>query len=110
MRLGEQWHLDAGPDDVLHVIHAGGRGARLSLPAGNLSLLMSLTGCLQLESSDVFWELPAGRLQAWRDASMSVYCPSSGLCLVMTGSLRAWSRPGHGSGHAAGHCIFPHPS
>lgn len=110
MHFAAQRHHAAGPDDALHVIHANGRGARLCVPTGHLSLLMPLTGRLQLESSDVFWELPAGRLQAWRDADLRVDCPSASAWLALTGPLRAWSRLAHASGPGAGNCIFPRQS
>lgn len=100
--------LDSGSG--LHVIHASGRGMRLQVPDGWLSLCLPLAGQLQLESADGYWELAAGRLQTWRDGALRVNCHSSGLWLTLTGSLTAWEPHLRMLGHGSDLAIFPRTS
>ncbi|GAB3315050.1 helix-turn-helix domain-containing protein [Luteimonas notoginsengisoli] len=86
--------LQLEPTDgrCLHVVHARGRGTRLQVPAGWLTLCMPLTGCLQFETAETCWELPAGQLQAWRDAPVRVSDHRSGAWLALAGPMAAWHR------------------
>lgn len=94
----------------LHVIHGSGRGTRLQVPDGWLSLCLPLAGHLQLESADGYWELASGRLQVWRDGALRLYCHGAGLWLTVTGPLTAWQHHLHLLGHGKNPEIFPRAS
>lgn len=113
LRLAGQLEIDASDGDALRMIHATGRGSRVRIPAGWLSLCLPLSGVLYLESLDGVWELPKGRLQAWREGPLRVDCPSSGSWLVLTGPLTTWRRRVHALGGRrpdGAHEIFPRES
>src|SRR3546814_4316456 len=76
--------LDPDQGQALHVVHACGRGTRLQVPAGWLSLHLPLSGRLQFESAEVYWVLPSGRLQPWRDGPISVSCHAPDLWLALS--------------------------
>lgn len=80
------------PGQSLHIVHAHGRGTRLQVPGGWLSLYLPLSGSLRLESADSYWELPTGSLQAWRDGPVRASCHASGLWLALAGPLATWQR------------------
>lgn len=90
----------------LDVIHARGRGTRLQMPAGWLSLCLPLSGRLHLGSAGSHWELPAGNWQAWRDSPLRVGCDGPGAWLALAGPLAAWQRRLHPHGNGRPE-IFP---
>src|SRR3546814_13182393 len=58
LHFAESLQLEPDPGQSLHVVHARGRGTRLQVPAGWLSLCLPLSGRLRFESADSCWELP----------------------------------------------------
>src|SRR3546814_16830170 len=89
--LISEWSSDVCSSD-LHVVPACGRGTRLQVPAGWLSLPLPLSGRLQFESAVGYWVLPAGRLQPWRAGSLRVSCHAPDLWLALSGLLRSEER------------------
>lgn len=113
LRFAEELVLDGNDGDSLRVVHASGRGSRLRIPAGWLSLCLPLSAPLNLESLDGSWELAGKYLQVWREGPLRLDCPSSGSWLVLTGPLTTWRSHVHALGgrHAQGaHEIFPRQS
>ncbi len=92
LHFAGQSDLDEGRRDAVHVIHGSGRASRLRVPAGWLSLFVPLSGQLQLQSQDEYWELAAGELQVWRDTALRVDCPSPGHWLGLAAAPEAWRR------------------
>jgi AraC-like DNA-binding protein len=92
LRFAGQCDLGERRRDAVHVVHGSGRASRLRVPAGWLSLLVPLSGSLQLQSQDEYWALEAGELQSWRDAALRVDCPSSGAWLALAAAPEAWRR------------------
>lgn len=78
--------------DAVHVVHGSGRASRLRVPPGWLTLVLPLSGQLQLQSQDEYWELAKGELQAWRDAALRVDCPLPGHWLALAATPEAWRR------------------
>ena len=85
-------HLESVDGCGLHVVHARGRGTRLQVPAGWLTLCVPLAGGLQFETAETCWDLPAGQLQAWRDAPVRVSDHRSGSWLALAGPMAVWHR------------------
>jgi AraC-like DNA-binding protein len=101
-------HLEPQPDcdTALHVIHGAARASQLQIPSGWLSLCIPMVGDLQLESPGSDWELPARRMQVWRDSELRIGCHSSSCWLGLTGPLQIWNRHLRATlGHEAN--IFP---
>src|SRR5690606_30543850 len=84
---------------AVEVVHARGRGTRVCLPAGWLSLCLPLSGRLRLESAGSYWELPAGHWQAWRDSPLRICSDDPGAWLAVAGPLAAWRHFLRLSGH-----------
>jgi len=84
--------LDSADRRGLHLVHASGRGTRLQVPAGWLTLCVPLAGCLQFETAETCWELSTGLLQVWRDAPVRVSDHGSGAWLALAGPIPAWHR------------------
>src|SRR3546814_16838616 len=59
--FAESLQLEPDPGQSLHVVPARGRGTRLQVPAGWLSLCLPLSARLRFESAARCWELPTGR-------------------------------------------------
>src|SRR3546814_15255833 len=78
LHFAESLQLEPDPGQSLHVVHARGRGTRLQVPAGWLSLCLPLSGRLRFESAESCWELPTGSWQAWRDGPIRVACGAPG--------------------------------
>ncbi len=113
LRFAEELVLDGNDGDALRLVHASGRGSRLRIPAGWLSLCLPLSASLNLESLDGSWELERKHLRVWREGPLRLDCPSSGSWLVLTGPLTTWRARVRalGSRHADGvHEIFPRES
>lgn len=95
LRFAEQLDLQPDRDDLLHMVYAPGRDSRLRVPAGWASLWVPLAGRLQIESPDGDWELPAGRMQVWRDGNLKVDSHPRGRWLGLAGPLATWARHMH---------------
>lgn len=89
--------LDAGGlvADSLHVIRGRGRGSRLVIPNGWISVCLVLSGTLELDTQDSSWHLDSHRYQLWMEGALR--CSSRNACwwLLVTGPLHVWrSAPG----------------
>jgi len=99
LHFADSLQFQPGPGLSLEVVHARGRGTRLQVPTGWLSLCLPLSGRLWLESSGSHWTLPAGSWQAWRDSAVRMGCDDPGAWLAVAGPLAAWQRSLRMSGH-----------
>ena len=86
-------HLDLGlaRADRLHLCHGSGRGARLSVPVGWLSLWLPLFGELPLESACSRWQLPRSHLLVARETGLDGGSREAACWLVLAGPPAAWS-------------------
>jgi AraC-like DNA-binding protein len=92
LHFAESLQLEPGPGQPLHVVHACGRGTRLQVPAGWLSLCLPLSARLRFESAESCWELPVGNWQAWRDGPIRVSCDVPRPWLAVAAPIAAWQR------------------
>ncbi len=106
LHFAESLQFQPDPGLSLEVVHGRGRGTRLQIPAGWLSLCLPLSGRLRLESAGSHWELVAGRWQTWRDTPIRMGCDDPGAWLAVAGPLAAWQRFLRMSGHDRAE-IFP---
>jgi AraC-like DNA-binding protein len=90
LHFADSLQLQPGPRLSLEVVHARGRGTRLQMPAGWLSLCLPLSGRLWLESAGSHWTIPAGSWQAWRDSPVHMGCDDPGAWLAVAGPLATW--------------------
>ncbi|WP_296250794.1 AraC family transcriptional regulator [uncultured Stenotrophomonas sp.] len=56
--------------DCVHAIIGKGKGGRLIIPAGWISVTLVLRGSLELGNGDLPWQLQARQLQLWVDGSL----------------------------------------
>jgi AraC-like DNA-binding protein len=107
LHFADALHFPPEPGLSLEVVHARGRGTRLQIPAGWLSLCLPLSGRLWLESAESHWTLRVGSWQAWRDSPVRMGCDDSGAWLAVAGPLCAWQQPLRMSGRDDRPEIFP---
>jgi AraC-like DNA-binding protein len=93
LHFADSLQLQPDPGLSMQIVHARGRGTRLQVPAGWLSLCLPLSGRVWLESSGSHWTLPAGNWQAWRDNPVRMGCDGPGAWLVAAAPLAAWQHP-----------------
>ena len=74
----------------LNVVRGRGRGNRLQVPTGWISLCVVLGGSLELDSHEAVWTLARRRYQLWLEGPLRCASHSQGWWLVLTGPPRAW--------------------
>ena len=95
-------------DNDLHLVHAAGRATQLRVPDGWLTLCVPLAGSLHLKTVDGYWEIATTQMQIWRNGSLTLDSYASGIWLVLTGSISAWTlRLRTLVGGDAGMMLFP---
>lgn len=99
LRHGETWDQDRPRSASLHLVQVQGRHARLRLPPNWISLVVVLTGELELESHDVSWTLPRRHGVLWREGRLQMVSHVPCRWLVLCGDAEAWAshlrtRPG----------------
>jgi len=87
----DQLILANDPVAGVHAIHAHGRGARIEIPAGWISVCWAVRGHLRLAAGDCEWELGSGQIQVWRDTPMQCRSGAHHGWIVATGPRRAWN-------------------
>ena len=85
--------LDASVLDgqCLNLVRGRGRGNRLQIPAGWISVCLVLAGSLELQSQETDWVLPRGRYQLWLEGPLRCASHGHGWWLVLTGPARTWN-------------------
>lgn len=73
----------------VHAIVGSSRGARLSIPAGWISVIVVLRGVLELGSGDTPWQLTPRQLQLWLDGNLRITgrSPCWWLCIAAPAPL-----------------------
>lgn len=96
--------LSGRSNNDVHVVIAHGRGTRLLVPIGWLSVTLVLGGLLELNSGDAPWQLATHHLQLWLDGGLrhTNRNPAWWLCIAAPASL--WEQLPRTS-TAAGHLI-----
>lgn len=92
------------PGDCLHAVRGRGRGGRILVPQGWLSMVLTLHGRLDLQSQHAEWQLQPRRLQIWLDGPLHASNRAGCWWIMLTAPAALWSR-GHGSKPEA--TIFP---
>lgn len=62
--------LSGQPGGSAHAVVCHGRGSRLLVPAGWISLTLVLTGLLEINNSDAPWQLAAHHIQLWLEGDL----------------------------------------
>ncbi|MBP3984688.1 helix-turn-helix transcriptional regulator [Pseudoxanthomonas helianthi] len=89
--MSDQLVLGNDPGIELHSVLARGRGARVEIPAGWISVCWAVRGRLRLEANGREWELTSGQVQVWRDAPLQCRSGAHHGWIVVTGPRRAWN-------------------
>lgn len=79
--------------DCIHAIVGRGKGGRLSIPAGWISITLVLEGALELSNGDLPWRLDTRRLQLWVDGSLRHGCREQGWWLCVAAPAGLWQKP-----------------
>lgn len=78
----------------LNVVRGRGRGNVLQLPAGWITLIVVLSGTLELDSHDATWALGRGRCQLWLEGALRCAGHGHGWWLLLTAPPQAWDPGG----------------
>ncbi|MGE8225279.1 MAG: helix-turn-helix domain-containing protein [Stenotrophomonas sp.] len=62
--------LSRQPEDSVHSVVCHGRGTRLLVPAGWISLTLVLTGMLEINNVDAPWQLSGHHIQLWLEGDL----------------------------------------
>lgn len=79
--------------DCLHAISGHGKGGRLTIPAGWISVTLVLSGSLELNNGDLPWQLGARQLQLWVDGSLRHITREHGWWLCIAAPAAFWQKP-----------------
>ncbi|QSX79800.1 helix-turn-helix transcriptional regulator [Agrilutibacter solisilvae] len=89
------------PRDRMHLVHVGGRGLRVDLPAGWMSVWIPLRGAPDIATpADAYrspddalpqWPLPTGRMLVARGDLLTARTRAPALCLLLAGTPAAWN-------------------
>ena len=79
--------------DCIHAISGRGKGGRLSIPAGWVSVTLVLDGSLELSNGDLPWQLGARQLQLWLDGSLRHITREHGWWLCIAAPTALWQKP-----------------
>lgn len=79
--------------DSLHVVLGRGRGARLQLPPGWVSVWLVLSGSLEMGSHDNSWSLPSRQFQLWLDGGLRAVSLHTCWWISVSGTPRMWEEP-----------------
>ena len=79
--------------DCIHAISGRGKGGRLSIPAGWVSVTLVLDGALELSNGDLPWQLGARQLQLWVDGSLRHITREHGWWLCIAAPAALWQKP-----------------
>jgi len=79
--------------DCIHAITGRGKGGRLSIPAGWISITLVLEGALELSNGDLPWRLGSRQLQLWVDGSLRHGCREHGWWLCVAAPAGLWQKP-----------------
>ena len=79
--------------DSLHAITVRGKGGRLTIPAGWVSVTLVLDGLLELSNGDLPWKLGARQLQLWVDGSLRLSTREHGWWLCISAPAALWQKP-----------------
>lgn len=90
--MSDQLVLANDPEAGLHSVLARGRGARVEIPAGWISVCWAVRGRLHLDADGREWELASGQVQIWRDAPLQCRSGAHHGWIAVTGPKRAWNR------------------
>lgn len=97
--------LPSGPSDSVHVVASSGRGTRLQVPAGWVSVTAILHGELELSSNDTPWLLPSRHVQVWLEGGLRHHSRSHARWMCITAPLQTW-RQAH-PGPLPGSALIP---
>ncbi len=84
--------LSSQPAGSVHATTGYGRGARLLIPAGWVSVTLVLTGLLEIGSGDAPWQLAAHHLQLWLEGELRLSNRSHAWWLCITAPAALWER------------------
>lgn len=79
--------------DCIHAISGRGKGGRLWVPAGWISVTLVLEGSLELSSGDLPWMLATRQAQLWSDGSVRHSCREQGWWLCIAAPAVLWQKP-----------------
>ena len=84
--------LSSQPTGNVHATAGHGRGARLLIPAGWISVTLVLTGLLEIGSGDAPWQLGAHQLQLWLEGELRLASRSHAWWLCIAAPAGLWER------------------
>lgn len=76
----------------VHATRSHGRGSRLLVPAGWISVTLVLTGLLEVSSGDAPWQLEAHHLQLWLEGELRLTSRSHAWWLCIAAPAALWER------------------
>lgn len=85
--------LSAQRVDIIHAITARGRGGRLFVPAGWISITLVLDGSLELAHGTTPWTLSSRQLQLWTDGNLRHSSQQTCWWLCVAAPAALWQRP-----------------
>ncbi|MGH8078889.1 MAG: hypothetical protein ACREPE_16440, partial [Lysobacter sp.] len=92
LQFADHVELAAIDDEALHVLHVCGRGVRMDLPSGWMSLWLPLAGQLRVDAPAGSWELCAGEAQLWREGRVWLGSRLPCTWLALAGPLVIWKQ------------------
>ena len=84
--------LSSQPAGSVHATTGHGRGARLLIPAGWISVTLVLTGLLEIGSGDAPWQLGAHHLQLWLEGELRLASRSCAWWLCIAAPAGLWEK------------------
>lgn len=86
--------FDLAPErrSALHVLRAGGRNMRISIPDKWISLWLPLSGDIEMQAAECRWLLRRGEALVWREGPLLASSRRAGWWLAVCGSPSAWER------------------
>lgn len=82
--------LPARQTDHVHVVVGSGRGTRLLLPLGWISVTLVMHGILELGFGDMAWHLASRHLQVWLDGGMHHVSRNSCWWMCVAAPAQLW--------------------
>lgn len=79
--------------DRIHAISGRGRGGRLSIPSGWVSVTLVLDGTVDMINGTTPWKLSTRHIQLWTDGSLRQFSPQPCWWLCVAAPAALWQRP-----------------
>lgn len=84
--------LSRQPAATVHATACHGRGTRVLIPAGWISVTLVLTGMLEISGGDAPWQLAAHHLQLWLEGELRLISRGHAWWLCIAAPAALWER------------------